>query len=107
MTGHRHPVLRKMQSYDFDWEVERDAVIGKPCRKVNKEHAFDAVSHRTFLERLQRAPLSVCRAHIHRRQEIFSSGSLGNSITTATTSHGANEISPRHESRPAAKQTNL
>jgi hypothetical protein len=83
-----------MQSYDFDWAVERAAVIGKPCRQVKKGHALDAGSRRTFLERLQRAPLSVCRAHFHRRQELFSSGSLGHNITMTTTSHGPNENFP-------------
>ncbi|MEM7570571.1 MAG: fumarylacetoacetate hydrolase family protein [Pseudomonadota bacterium] len=43
-TGPYAPVFRPVESHELDYEAELGVVIGKTCRRVSKENAFDVVA---------------------------------------------------------------
>jgi 2-keto-4-pentenoate hydratase/2-oxohepta-3-ene-1,7-dioic acid hydratase in catechol pathway len=50
VVGHRQPLVRPAVSTEFDFEGELVAVIGRPCRKVERDRALDVVGGYTILQ---------------------------------------------------------
>lgn len=48
-TGPYDPVFRPIESNELDYEAELGVVIGKTCRRVSKEQAFDVVAGYTVV----------------------------------------------------------
>lgn len=52
VTGPFAAVKRPIESTEFDWEAELGVVIGKRCRRVSKEQAFDVIAGYTIVNDL-------------------------------------------------------
>ncbi|MEM6832504.1 MAG: fumarylacetoacetate hydrolase family protein [Pseudomonadota bacterium] len=48
-TGPYDPVFRPIESNELDYEAELGVVIGKTCRRVSKEQAFDVIAGYTVV----------------------------------------------------------
>ncbi|MEM9841200.1 MAG: fumarylacetoacetate hydrolase family protein [Pseudomonadota bacterium] len=52
VTGPYSPVKRPIESKEFDWEGELGVVIGKTCRRVKADRAFDVIAGYTIVNDL-------------------------------------------------------